>query len=280
MEQTAQQRTYRSLCCTWYDAYVPAWHFTDGDVALLTEQARGPGTVGLRREQAPVLCTPAMANDHTIQRTCDDTASWPPRRPADGQQRAALRERVTGHQEGSWGLISLSRRMYSTAPVRGLSSWCLRVSLKSTSAQQVSSLCLRAKDLEGTKVAVFPRNWGKQKVQTGSAAAGGHRRVATRKTTGDLATRRGAGDPERRAGWMTVSRYLRSAPVVVNTHGVRTACTPCNPGWSPCARHGRLLHGLLPLPDEQNTSALPRRCVVERFSFATRPETGCELPDD
>ena len=41
MEQTAQQRTYRSLCCTWYDAYVPAWHFTDGDVALLTEQARG-----------------------------------------------------------------------------------------------------------------------------------------------------------------------------------------------------------------------------------------------
>ena len=49
---------------------------------------------------------------HTIQRTCDDTASWPPRRPADGQQRAALRERVTGHQEGSRGLISPSRRMY------------------------------------------------------------------------------------------------------------------------------------------------------------------------
>ena len=34
---------------------------------------------------------------------------------------------------------------------------------------------------------------------------------------------------------------------------------------------GRLLDGLLPLPDEQITSAQPRRCVVERFSLATRP---------
>ena len=83
----------------------------------------------------------------------------------------------------------------------------------------VSSMCLRAKDhLEGTKVAVFRRYSAEQKVQTGSAAAGGHRRVATRKTTGDLATRRGAGDPERRAEWTTVSRYghLQSAPVVVD----------------------------------------------------------------
>ena len=80
-------------------------------------------------------------------------------------------------------------------------------------------MCLRAKDhLEGTKVAVFPRYCAPQKVQTGSAAAGGPRRVATRKTTGDLATRRGAGDPVRRAVWMTVSRcgHLRSAPVVVD----------------------------------------------------------------
>ena len=47
----------------------------------------------------------------------------------------------------------------------------------------------------------------------GSAAAGGHRRV-TRKTTGDLATRRGARE---RAERMTVLRYghLRSAPVDV-----------------------------------------------------------------
>ena len=92
----------------------------------------------------------------------------------------------------------------------------------------VSSVSLRAKDhLEGTKVAVFPRNCAEGKVQTGSAAAGGHRRVATRKTTGDLTTRRGAGDPARRAEWMTVSRYghLRSAPVVVDAC-VRTEWEP------------------------------------------------------
>ena len=41
MEQTVQHRTYRNLCCTWYDAYVPARHCTDCDVALLSEQARG-----------------------------------------------------------------------------------------------------------------------------------------------------------------------------------------------------------------------------------------------
>ena len=45
-----------------------------------------------RREQAPVLCTPGNGKrPPTIQRTCDDTASWPPQRPADGQQRSALR---------------------------------------------------------------------------------------------------------------------------------------------------------------------------------------------
>ena len=95
-------------------------------------------------------------------------------------------------------------------------------------------MCLRAKDhLEGTKVAVFPRNCAEQKVQTGSAAAGSHRRVATRKTTGDLTTRRGAGDPVRRAEWMTVLRYghLRSALVVVD------ACY---------ARSGNRLHSVQP----------------------------------
>ena len=99
----------------------------------------------------------------------------------------------------------------------------------------VPSMSLRAKDhLEGTKVAVSPRYCAEQEVQTGSAAAGGHRRVATRETTGDLATRRGAGDPETRAEWMKVLRYghLRSAPVVVGatyTHGVGTAYGPCSP---------------------------------------------------
>ena len=75
---------------------------------------------------------------------------------------------------------------------------------------------------------------------------GGHRRVATRETTGDLATRRGAGDPERRAEWMTVSRYgdLRSVPIVVDagyTQGVGNRLHSVQP----CA--WRLLDGLFPL---------------------------------
>ena len=95
----------------------------------------------------------------------------------------------------------------------------------------VPSLSLRAKDhLEGTKVAVSPRYCAENKVQTGSAAAGGHRRVATRETTGDLATRSGAGDPETRGEWMKVLRYghLRSAPVVVAAC-VRTEWEPPTP---------------------------------------------------
>ena len=82
-------------------------------------------------------------------------------------------------------------------------------------------------------MAAFLRNCAEQKVQTGSAAAGGHRRVATRETTGDLATRRGAGDPVTRAEWMKVLRYghLRSALVVVVV------------GY---ARSGNRLHSLQP----------------------------------
>ena len=47
MDVNSQPRMYRNLCCTWYVTYVPAWHFTDSDLALLTEQARGgyPGQV-------------------------------------------------------------------------------------------------------------------------------------------------------------------------------------------------------------------------------------------
>ena len=113
-------------------------------------------------------------------------------------------------------------------------------------------MSLRAKDhLEGTKVAVFPRYCAENKVQTGSAAAGGHRSVATRKTTGDLATRRGAGDPETRAEWMKVLRYghLRSAPVVVDAC-VRTEWEPptLRAALSVSTRpSGRLLDGFLPL---------------------------------
>ena len=119
----------------------------------------------------------------------------------------------------------------------------------------VPSLSLRAKDhLEGTKVAVSPRYCAENKVQTGSAAAGGHRRVATRETTGDLATRRGAGDPETRAEWMTVLRYghLRSAPVVVDV-GVRTEWEPPTLRaalWFSTRQSWRLLDGFLPLRED------------------------------
>ena len=87
-------------------------------------------------------------------------------------------------------------------------------------------------------MAVSPRYCAENKVQTGSAAAGGHRRVATRETTGDLATRRGAGDPGTRAEWMKVSRYghLRSAPVVVNV-GVRTEWEPPTLRAALCCLH-------------------------------------------
>ena len=112
--RTDQHRTYRNLCCTWYDAYVRhSGTLRIVRMALLTEpvprsvrqvwpllrartwdrttEARtGPGPLYSRNGKRPP----------TIQRTCDDTASWPPRRPADGQQRAALRERVTGHSPG------------------------------------------------------------------------------------------------------------------------------------------------------------------------------------
>ena len=162
---------------------------------------------------------------------------------------------MTGHQEGSRGLISPSRRMFSTAPVRG---FILLVPTRFTEvhvSSTVSSMCLRAKDhLEGTKVAVFPRYCAENKVQTGSAAAGGHRRVATRETTGDLATRRGAGDPETRAEWTTVLRYghLRSAPVVVDAGYARSgnhlhSLQPCR---SPRTLPGCLLDGFLPLRDK------------------------------
>ena len=55
-------------------------------------------TGGLGREQAPgPQCPRNGKRPPTIQRTCDDTASWPPtRRPADGQQWAAPRKSGDG----------------------------------------------------------------------------------------------------------------------------------------------------------------------------------------
>ena len=110
-----------------------------------TEARTGPGPLCPRNGRRP----------HTIQGTCDDTASWPPRRPADGQQWAALRREFDGTR--SLGLISPSRRMFSTAPARGLIPLVPTRDIGVHISSPVSGMCLWAKDhLEGTKVAVFP----------------------------------------------------------------------------------------------------------------------------
>ena len=147
----------------------------------------------------------------------------------------------------------------------------------------VPSMSLRAKDhLEGTKVAVSPRYCAEQKVQTGSAAAGGHRRVATREATGDLTTRRGAGDPVRRAEWMTVYRYghFRSAPVVVDAGYARSGNRLHS--LQPCVnstRQPRRLHdGLFPLQRltvTRQVQKVARGAERRRSFFEAREQSSC-----
>ena len=134
------------------------------------------------------------------------------------------KEEVAGHREGSRGLTSPSRhahlRRYWTV---GAIRRCLRHAVRggsgpseshplqpgrappckgtddSRTATLLGDVAWAAAGVlgpqgtsEGTKVAAFPRYCAPQ---TGSAAAGGHRGVATRKATGDPATHGGAGDP-------------------------------------------------------------------------------------
>ena len=62
-----------------------------------------------------------MEDDHTLSREHATTQpAGDHEDPLTASSGAALRERVTGHQEGSRGLISPSRRMFSTAPAGGL----------------------------------------------------------------------------------------------------------------------------------------------------------------
>ena len=145
--------------------------------------------------------------------------------------------------------------MFSTAPVRGLSSWCLRVSPKSTSAQQCPACAC------GQKTTLRAPRWRssrgtapKTKSRPAAERLAATEEWRTRKTTGDLATRRGAGDPETRAEWTTVLRYghLRSAPVVVDAGYARSgkrlhSLQPCR---SPRTLPGCLLDGFLPLRDK------------------------------
>ena len=91
-----------------------------------TEARTGPGHLYPRNGKRP----------HAVQGTCATTQRAGPHEDPLTASSGGPPKKVTGHQEGSRGLISPSRRMFSTAPVRGLSSWCLRVSPKSASAQQ------------------------------------------------------------------------------------------------------------------------------------------------
>ena len=175
-----------------------------------------------------------MAIDHALSREHAMTPASSGR-PSD--------ERVTGHQEGSRGLISPSRRMCSTAPVRG---FILLVPTRFTEVHISSPACAcgQKDHLEGTKVAVFPSPLRpKRKTSPAAQRSGGHRRVATRKTTGGYLATTGT-DPETRAEWTTVS--LRPPPVCTGrggrlfTHGAGTAYAPCSPvffstrpAWAP-----------------------------------------------
>ena len=74
---------------------------------------------------------------------------------------------MTGHQEGSRGLISPSRRMFS---VGGLVPLVPTRFTEVHFSSPVSSMCLLAKDhLEGIKVAVFPSLCTLQEDQSDSA---------------------------------------------------------------------------------------------------------------
>ena len=84
-------------------SYVPVWHFYGKWCGVANGAGPWRCTAGVtpastrtrdrwteaRTGPAP-LCPRNGKRPHTFQGTCDDTASWPPRRPADGQQRAAL----------------------------------------------------------------------------------------------------------------------------------------------------------------------------------------------
>ena len=143
-----------------------------------------------------------MANDHThYPENMRRHSELAPRRPADGQQRAALRREGDGTPRRVPGSDppQSSHVLYGTSGVLSSAAYALHQSLL-----QLKSVlsCLQAKrPPEDTR-------WRSSRGTTSSAAkrTGGHRRVATRKTTGDLATQRGASDPERRAEWTTVLR--------------------------------------------------------------------------
>ena len=95
--------------------------------------------------------------------------------------------------------------MFSTAPAGGLIPLVPTRFTEIHASSPLSMMCRRAKDHLRTPGGGLPEPLrSARKTSPAAQRSGGHRRVATRKATGDLATRRGAGDPERRAEWTTV----------------------------------------------------------------------------
>ena len=182
------------------------------------------------------------------------------------------RDRVTGRFPGVWSAPVVASSLRHQRGV--LSLWCLRLTSKSTSAQSVHACACGQKDHLRTPGGSLPEPLRPTRRPVAAAQrTGGHRRVTTRKTMGDLATRRGAGDPETRAEWKPVSRYghLRSAPVVVDvgfTHGVGTAYAPC----SPVGLHAPDMGASSMLPASPAT--LKRVCVATGYVWLRSPREG------
>ena len=132
MRKTFQQRTYHNR--------VPAWHLR---------------MVMWRCYWSPWRCTAGVTPAST-------------RRPAAGRQRAALRREGDGTR--SRGLISPSRRMFSTAPVGVyplVPTRFHRVTSESTSAHQRPACACGQKTILRTPGGGLPRYCAPQEVQSG-----------------------------------------------------------------------------------------------------------------
>ena len=185
---------------------MPARHFTDCEVALLTEQARG----GVRRrDRLPRYSVPPQwqattHNPENIRRHL----RWLPRRSADGQQRAALRERVTGRGPGVWSAPSprvTTEVHFSSPPV----------------AAHKSSHRQCGRSSRGTAL--------HKKTSAAAQRTGGHRRVATSKTTGGYPATKGT-DPETELNGQWCHATATSGLHLSwcwFTHEVRTTLAPC-----------------------------------------------------
>ena len=209
----------------------------------------GPGTGGLRREQAPVPCTPAMADGHTLSRELATTQRAGPHedpltassgRPSD---EGGGRDEVPGSDQPQ-----SSHVLCGTSGVFVL--WCLRVSPKSTSAQQCPACASRQKDHLRTPGGSLsePLRLTERPVRQRSGLAAteewrpGRRRAVTQRQREPTQRLELSG---RRCHAMATSGPVRGRRWF--PHGVGTAYTPCILVGTPRAWLGRLLDGFLRL---------------------------------